>query len=324
MFDAASDRPQETRVRLVAWLGLILSIGVLIGSYIAISAYSSTAWLWPVIVHESGDRTLAQTVLYYEHAARELALDVLLGVAVAGGVLYALPGAVGKGRGPASRAAGFAAGLIGTVALILGGTLRAGGLPVLWENLLQYPTRPGEPLVWGGHWRYHLLSHVTLMSMSFGLAAVLRLVTGHRTGGRAGLSTFLWGAGSFLGLAIVFLPGSDSFSDPVFLGHQAREVATHGAVTVPLAWSVCLLLGRDAWADRSRGDVGLISPVLAVCVGVAAGLYLLWGSLASTAASQGQSESLVVLIFPHFFEHTFSYLVTTLTAGLTFEWVRRA
>ena len=49
------------------------------------------------------------------------------------------------------------------------------------------------------------------------------------------------------------------------------------------------------------------------------GLYLTVASLAGSAISQGQSESLVILVFPHFFEHVFSYLVVTLTAALVFQ-----
>ena len=52
--------------------------------------------------------------------------------------------------------------------------------------------------------------------------------------------------------------------------------------------------------------------------------FLLVSALVTSAASQGQSESVAVLIFPHFFEHTFSYVVTTLSAGLVFEWRIRA
>ena len=324
VFDAASERNQAGRVRLVAWLGLILSIAILIASYVAIATYTSTPWLWDVIVHESGDRTLQQTIFYYEHTARELPLDILLGVAVAGGALFTLPGTAVNRHRPSSKIAWLAVGLACAIVVILVGTLWTGGLPMLYENLLQYPTRPGAPLNWGGHWRYHLLSHVTLMMCSFGLAVLVLLVTGRRTGNAAGLRTFVWAAGAFLVLAILFVPGSDSFRDAVFLGHQAREVATHAIVTVPLAWSVCLLLGRDTWNDRSAGTAGLMWPLLAGGLGVVVGVYLLVAALATSAASQGQSESLAVLIFPHFFEHMFSYIVTTLSAALTFEWVRQS
>ena len=177
--------------------------------------------------------------------------------------------------------------------------------------------------MWGGHWRYHLLSHVTLMLVSFGLAAPMLMVTGRSAGFRDGLRTVAAAVGLFLALALLFVPGGDSFRNAVYIGHQAREVATHAVVTVPLAWSACLFLGRNAWSDRTAGTSPLAFALVAGGVGVLVGLYLVIGSLVTSAASQGQSDSLAVLIFPHFFEHTFSYVMTTLSAALVFEWVRR-
>jgi hypothetical protein len=193
---------------------------------------------------------------------------------------------------------------------------------MLFENILQYPTRPGEPLVWGGHWRYHFLSHVTLMLSSFGLAAPVLLLTGRSRGYRTGLNVFAGAASAFALLALVFIPGSDSFRDAVFIGHQAREVATHAIVTVPMAWSLCLHLGRDTWGERVPGTSSIGVSLAAAAAGAIVGIYLLIAALATSAASQGQSESIAVLIFPHFFEHTFSYVVTTLCAALVFDWVR--
>jgi len=316
-----SSARQASRFRFVAWLGLLVSIAILIASYFAIAGYSSTYWLWSVIVHESGDRTLQQTTFYYEHAAREIPLDIILGIAIGGSALFVLPPV--PRRQPHSRVRWFAVALGAATALIVGSTLWTGGLPMLFENILQYPTRPGEPLVWGGHWRYHLLSHVTLMLVSFGLAAPMLMVTGRSAGFRDGLRTVAAALGLFLALALLFVPGGDSFRNAVYIGHQAREVATHAVVTVPLAWSACLFLGRNAWSDRTAGTSPLAFALVAGGVGVLVGLYLVIGSLVTSAASQGQSESLAVLIFPHFFEHTFSYVMTTLSAALVFEWVRR-
>jgi hypothetical protein len=322
VFGVVSSEAQVRRFRLAAWLGLLLPIAILIASYLAIATYSSTPLLWSVIVHESGDRTLQQTIFYYEHAAREIPLDIILGVAVAGSALFVIPPAVSQRAH--SRVTGFAAGLAAATAFILGGTLWTGGIPMLTENILQYPTRPGEPLAWGGHWRYHLLSHVTLMLASFGLAAPILILTGRSKGYEDGLRTLAVAVGAFLALAVLFVPGSDSFSNSVYIGHQAREVATHAIVTVPLALSTCLFLGRHAWGGRTAGTSPLAVALIVGGVGVLVGLFLVIASLVTSAASQGQSDSLAVLIFPHVFEHTFSYVMTTLSAGLVFEWARHS
>jgi len=303
---------------LAGWAGVLGSAGLLVVSYVVIAAYSSEAWLWPVIVHESGDRTLAQTVLYYEHAARELPLDLLLGAVIGGAARFALPGRVG---GRPVRIGLLAVLTAGVAAVIIGGTLVVGGPTLLWENLLQFPTRPGEPLAWGGHWRYHLLSHAMLLLTAFGVAAPVRLLAGgNRRGDPRGQRIVVVCMGLFLALSVVFVPGAESFRDPVVLGHQAREVMTHALVTVPMAWGLCLLLGAGARRGGPMGTVPLTAPILAGLAGVAITLFLLVASLATGATSEGQSESLAVLVFPHFFEHTFSYALASLAAAAVFEW----
>ena len=299
-------------------LGWGLSAGVLLVSYGVIAAYTSSPWLWSVIVHESGDRTLLQTILYYEHAARELPLDVVLGASVAAAARFVLPAPSRSGR-RSRRAAAFGVALAAAAAVIVAGTLRAGGTAMLYENLFQFPTRPGEPLVWGGHWRYHLLSHLGLMLCSFGLAGAVMLGAGRSRGYRSGLRVFWVTLGVFLVLTILFVPKAESFTDPVFLGHQAREAFTHALVTVPMAFAACLLLGREHWRTARPGTVQVAVAWAIGAVGAAFGVFLVAGALATSAASQGQSDSLAVLIFPHFFEHTFSYVVATFAACLVFE-----
>jgi hypothetical protein len=306
---------------LFALIGCIFAATVLVVAYVAIAFYTGNPWPWLEIVHETGDRTLLGTILYYEHAARELPLDLLLGMAVAGSALFVFPG---RKAGSVSSGTGrrrFGIALLAVSAIIVGGTLWTGGLPMLSENLLQYPTRPGEPLKWGGHWRYHLLSHVTLMLVSFGLAALVILGDPRRKGRghRRGLAVFTATVGVFGTLALVFGFNLDPFTDPVALGHQAREAFTHSLVTIPAAWGVCLLCARREWGSPSAAAVPLGVPVGIGAGGVLAGIFLVVSSLVKSSASQGQTDSLVLLIFPHFFEHVFSYIVACLAAGFVFE-----
>lgn len=303
--------------RIVSIAGIACAAAVMIGSYGAIAAYTSIPWLWSTIVHESGDRTLGETILYYQHAARELPVDLLLGVAVGGSALFVFPTNGARHR---RRITVLAVTLAATLALILGETVRTGGLSMLAENLLQMPTRPGEPLVWGGHWRYHLLSQSCLLLLSFGVAAPLLLLSGRRKGHRQGLVIVGVALTLFGALTLIFVPSMESVRDPVFLGHQAREVFTHAVVTIPLAWGVCIALARQRWRTADSGSVSLAPSFASGAIGVIVGLFLGGASIATSAASQGQSDNVAVLVFPHFFEHSFSYLVSTLAAALVFEW----
>jgi hypothetical protein len=52
----------------------------------------------------------------------------------------------------------------------------------------------------------------------------------------------------------------------------------------------------------------------AAAAGGLIGLYLVAGALLTDAGSQAQTESLVPLVFGHYFEHSFTYLLTPLVA----------
>ena len=309
------------RVALIAAWGLALA--VLVVAFVAIAGHTGNPWPWFEIVHENGDRTLAGTVFFFEHTARELPLDLILGAAVGASALFVFSR---RGRGESSwrprRRAALIVALSLVAAVIIGGTLWVGGWPMLEENLLQYPTRPGAPAEWGGHWRYHFLSHVMLMAVALGLGGVLVVLSDPpRKGGYdRGLKAFRTTAAWFAGLTVIFVPNLDPFLNPLVIGHQVRESLTHGLVTVPAAWGTCLWLAKAEWGSLGHGAVSFRGALIAGAVGVVAGLYLLVVGLATSAASQGQSDSLVILLFPHFFEHTFSYVVAGLAAGLVYEW----
>ena len=300
---------------------LYLPVVVMLAAYGAIAAFTGNLLPWLEIVHESGERTLVGSVLYYQHAARELPLDVVLGLAMGGCALWALPRAPPTNR---RRQGLLVLGAALAIAVIVAGTLWSGGSALLWDNLLQMYTRPGQPLDYGSHWRYHLLSRLLLMLVSFGLAGLLVLgLRGKQgTGDPGGQRVFLGALGLFFALTLVFAPDIDPFVDPVFLGHQVREVFTHMLVTVPFTWWVCLALSGNYGQGTNNVSISLRWPLVAGIGGVLIGLYLLTGALLTSAVSQGQTDSVVQLIAPHFFEHSFSYVVVPLVAGLVYEWKR--
>ncbi len=287
---------------------------VMLTAFGAIAAYTSNIWPWNEVVHESGNRTLLDTVFYFEHAARELPLDVLLGVAIGGSILWAFPKYNPVNR---RRQALFVVGTVLVISIIIVGTIASGGPILLWDNLLQMHTRPWEALRFGGHWRYHFLSRLMLILVSFGLSGliVLDLQGRQGVGGKTGQRLFFGTLLVFLIFSLVFDPTIDPFVNATYLGHQVREVFTHILVTVPLGWWVCLHLSRG---KTQKGTVPVGWPLAAGTGGVLVGLYLLVGALCVSSVSIGQTDSMVLLIAPHLFEHFFSYLVVPLVAGLVY------
>jgi hypothetical protein len=304
---------------------------MLVTAFAIICVHTSTAWPWAHVVHEDGRRTLAATILYFEHATRELPLDILLGIAIGGSVLIAFPP---DDRRTSSKPRLLALALLtaATLTVILVGTAAKGGIDLVLNELLQNRTRFGVPFEFGSHWRYHLLERIAMMLGSLSLAGLLSIFFNKRHAGTERLGAAIV-AGSiciYIVLTIVFSPGwlafMQPFGDPRYLGHQAREVLTHGLVTVPMAWGLCMLMisrsRTEAPAISTSRTARLSSTIVATMIaGVATILlvtYVFVAAWVAGASSHGQTTDPVTLIFPHFFEHTFTYLVVSLFAALVY------
>jgi hypothetical protein len=324
--------PHHVALTLLAGAGTVL-----LAAFVIICVRTRSAWPWNLVVHEDGQRTLILTILYFEHAARELPLDLLLGVAIGGSVFWAFPTSEGTGnwRG-ADQAATLAWTTAIVIAVIVAGTLFEGGVPMVLDNVFQNHTRPGAPLSWGSHWRYHLLERLALILVSIGFAGLWRLFArGEGARGLPGLVAAAASVGVYLALTIVFSRGLPSllqpFRDPQYLGHQARELLTHALVTVPVGWGFCLLTLPDPalTAPTSRPSPERSgTPIIAVAIaagalGVVLAGYVGVAALMTDAASHGQTKDLIMLIFPHFFEHSFTYLLVPVVAGLTYTLAAR-
>ena len=144
---------------------------VLAVSFIGVCVQAGTPWPWNRVVHEDGHRTLLQTIFYFEHATRELLLDVVLAIAVAGAARYFWPPAR-DADDELLRQARLRMGILTllTVAAIVGGTAWVNGGRAILDDLAQYPTRDGAPLVWGAHWRYHFVERIADIAVAFALA----------------------------------------------------------------------------------------------------------------------------------------------------------
>jgi hypothetical protein len=245
------------------------------------------------VVHEDGRRTLLETIFYFDHAAGELPLDLLLSAAVAGAMLCAFPALAARPLGK-----------LAAVCLILDAIVIAGAkTPVSY--LLQFHTRDDEPMVYGSHWHYHFLSQAALMLLPLVLVTIKYnrvLVTA-------------WAV--FAALTVVFGISSDSFVDPRYLGHQARELFTHSLVTIPLA--IAWIVGRPILAAAGLGAGFKLNWKPAIAF-LAISIYLAAGVLLTGALHQAQSPDWTAVICAHFFEHTFSYLIVP-THALLFYWL---
>ena len=310
--------------RLERLLFRALPATVLMVALIGIAVLAGTAWPWTRVVHEDGVHTLLGTLFYFEHATRELVPDLVLALGVAGAVRYFFPAASEHEPGPAAarrRGLMLVAGI--SLITVLAGTIAQAGWAAVADNLLQLHTRPGATLVWGAHWRYHLLERVAQILLAFALTGVLWMHAGRPDGGAGPERKWLFRAtlALFAGVTLVFRPTLEPFREPTFLGHQARELFTHTLVTLPLALGICFSLARQFAPTRGIRSAQPVAPiVLAGGLSVAVGLFLLVGTVLSGARDQGQTSSLGGLLFPHFAEHAIGYVLVPVLAGVFYLW----
>lgn len=314
-------------VRNLARLAVGLPFALLAVSFVVICLHAGSFSPWNLPVHEDGKRTFLNTVFYFEHAVRELPIDILLGMAAGAGVYLAFPQTATARRPFDGRDRILTAAALAAAGVILGGAAWQGGAPMILDNLFQNHTRPGAPLVWGSHWRYHLLERLPMILTAVGLGALLRAVLGrsHDARGRAGVRMGGAVIGLYLALTVLFTPNLAAlmlpFRDPQYLGHEAREIMTHAIVTLPLAFAGCMLL-QGAWTTPGSPQPVRLAQLAgpAVLALAAAGLagYGVLAAVASDAASHGQSADMVTLIFPHFFEHSLGYVLAPFTAAAAY------
>ena len=75
------------------WIFVGFPAGVLLLSFVVVCVALGTIWPWTEVVHEDGSRSLLGTIFYFEHALRELPLDLLLAAAVASSAAHFHPAA---------------------------------------------------------------------------------------------------------------------------------------------------------------------------------------------------------------------------------------
>ncbi len=308
---------------------------VMLVAFVAVCVQAGTPWPWNRVVHEDGQHTFLETIFYFEHATRELALDSVLALAIAGAVRHFYPPSRTSGDENLARMRVIlAVAVLATLVLILGGTAyvnafgryytaEARGQAIL-DNLAQYPTRPGVPFAWGAHWRYHLIERFAEIALAFTVAGLLWLRDGRPTARtrHSGASLYTGALLAFVAATLVFGVSTQPFRDPTYLGHQLRELVTHTLVTLPLAMGTCFVLARKFSVPISNARSTLRTwPIYAAgIVGVGCGAFVLIASVLLKAQTYGQKKTLAELLFPHFFEHTLGYLFVSALAGFLYLW----
>jgi hypothetical protein len=318
---AAGSQPARSgRSRAARVLALCLAVpaAVLAGSYIWLTIDHGTPLLWNVIVHEGGRYTLGETILYFSHFLREVPVAIayalfLLGISGNAGSAADRTGRPGR---MTMRLAILAAA--GLITIAFGVTVSADGAGSALRDLLQYRTRD-DLAGYGTHWRYHLLSTLWFGAVTMIAPPLIRSLTGGTVLGynrRMVRAAWLY----FALLTLVFGLSPDVLQDIRYVGHQAREIMTHGPVTLLLGIGLLLAAGLRS-PQRARYEA---MPGRSAIAGQAAlvlliPVFLAIVSVGGNVMEHGQADAgLGAIVAAHYFEHTLDYTLVLLlvTAGL--------
>ncbi len=288
---------------------------MLAAAYAWLAVEHGRVTLWSTPVHESGERSLSQTVLYFDHFLREVPVDVALALFLAAAVSASWRDPGGARTAPAVTypwMGGAAAAVL--VAFAFWITAADSGLGSALSDLLQFRTRH-DLIAYGSHWHYHWLS-----TLWIGQAAplVARLASGRLHAAPPSvdrLTRIAWVY--FVGATVIWGVSAEVFTSVRYAGHQAREIATLTAVTIPLTLGLTWRMRRQAivaltpstvpWRQASRL---LIIPV-----------WLLAVMASGDVMREGQSgNGLAAMVAGHVFEHVLDYAFVALaaTAALRF------
>lgn len=285
-----------------ATLGLALALlipALTWGVSYALLAKHHESWnLWSRPVHESGERTLAGTLFFWNHFLRELPIAAIYGLATLWTVRRVWPDFHLSRSGWWLAVAGLVVLLLFTMVL----AARQVGVQQAWADLLQYRDRDAHR-EWGAHWQMHFLSTVALVA----LLVLPGILAGSGERELALTVVFL-----LVVLSAIFRTGRRALLETRWLLHGGREVLTFGVLLwLPLVALAAPRLSIDASSWRA-------APVLLVPLAV--GVHYLRTLRRSSIVEHAGAPHLPTsyLLANHFFEHFLDlvFIVLIVLVGL--------
>ena len=315
-----------TRISLIIIL-FALPIGYIVLSYVYLMVWHRKLWLFDAVMHEDGRHTLWGALTYWGHFLACLPTALFVSGCLAGGTLIATNYNIALND--KAWTIGFVLIALGFVFVlaVVWGAVRQVGIQQTLHYALQKFERDNVSS-WGGCWNQFVPSNVVIGLGSAAAGLILgaslqcadAVIVQRHPGWWAqwlvlGLAV-LW----FLVLCLIFRTGRRSYTEPRWLAHSIREIATYPLTAVPAGLGAILLAH---YALYPEGCWNTTVPLWSVGLFVIACILVIWQLLALRgkdviAMSQKPSfapEGLPVtyLLASHVFEHTTDIIFVVLT-----------
>jgi hypothetical protein len=287
---------------------LFVPVATYAASYCYLASYHAKWWLWNTIVHEGGTHTLLWTTLYASHFLGHIpSLTVIALIFTGFGLgLIRIRDQIGSNWKL----------LVGIIGLLIFSVITS-GTKFGWRETVEFVLQQRqsvERMESGGSWLLHLPS----TALMFVFAPLYIAIAARMVGRRVELvqaGRFLLLLGGVLVILITILAAgypfrafAYAFTDPRYLAHAVRELATFPLTFFPIPLYFFLLHSDDR--ERMRRDAKVLLIICAVI------LTVVFAYMVIIPLQQGISElaqnptfarggglSILYLIASHYFEH---------------------
>lgn len=305
-------------------------------SYCYLWVYHQNFWLFPRVVHEGGDLTLLETIFYASHFLGHIPVHTVLAFYYVG-VWMSLRPTIDSYQSPGS----ISTYVVGGMLLLVGSyfiSVQVFGVEDTFSFLLQQKQSMTVYRA-GGSWLLHFpstllqlfliplylmffrwLFHLPIRMSSYGLKFIFM---------------------SF-GLIFIFvlLAGApweaylDLWSDPRYMAHSVRELATFPLTYFPLSLYLLLVVEKTSNNIKSRHITGTVWLLASICFVVFSGsfIYQVVTSLQAGVGNMAQKPdfahqgtlSIGYLLASHYFEHVLDTIYFFLLCGVLSSFLSKA
>lgn len=290
----------------------IIPVIVISMSYLYLSLEYKSILLFSAKVHESGRYTLLQTIMYFDHFAREIPVSIMnaFSVSVSFYLFTPVPGIPSSFLKKVFNITFVF--LIFFLFFVVSEAVHKNGLQSFLLDLLQFRTRDNE-IAYGSHWHSHFLDMIFIFATSLSISFLYRAITRccGNSMNRFGFRLIGIWSGVFMLITLILVPSAKSFSDTRYLAHQFREILTHCTVTIPLSFAILISIEKRFSADFNPAMINTkykYTGLIVLCCALIIPLFIVVRLMGNNILSAAQKKTgYWDLLASHYFEHSLDY-----------------
>ncbi len=309
---------------------LAMPLAYATASYMYVALWHRRLSLWNTVIHENGRLTLKGSLFYFDHFLCAVPKIMIYALVVSGGFALSVDVPFEVRLFHAGTAAAVLLGSSGLLVLVAFiGSVRICG----WQRTVDYALNRIERdgvMSRGGSWNQMQESNIPLYLVMFSTSYAAGRwmdfpgLVEHQLFVIGGLVCIVVALSLWVIVSVYFWPGFRAFSNPRWIAHGIREVATQPFTTLPFALLGILLVVRYLYGSKHflwRSDISYLAIILfglGVLIVVGQVVFLSRHSIRDMAqkpAFAPEGLSIPYLLCSHVFEHFLDFVFIFVLSG---------